>query len=234
MILGEQTQGRPEPAAATLAAACRPRTGPARRHSATGEVRVTLIIGGGIAAYKSLDLIRRLKERHIRVRCVLTKAAAQFVTPLAASALSRRARLYRPVRSRERIRCRPYPAGARLRPDRGGAGDRRSDGEDGAGPRRRSRQRHPARGQPADPAGAGDEPDDVEQCRDPPQRRAARARRRRVRRAQRRRDGGGRRGRRRPHGGADRNRGRRRALAAAAAAAAARRQARADHRRAHA
>jgi len=52
------------------------------------EARVTLIIGGGIAAYKSLDLIRRLKERHIRVRCVLTQAATQFVTPLAASALS--------------------------------------------------------------------------------------------------------------------------------------------------
>ncbi|MGY4305004.1 phosphopantothenoylcysteine decarboxylase/phosphopantothenate--cysteine ligase [Bradyrhizobium sp. USDA 4369] len=52
------------------------------------EARVTLIIGGGIAAYKSLDLIRRLKERHIQVRCVLTKAATQFVTELAASALS--------------------------------------------------------------------------------------------------------------------------------------------------
>src|SRR5437868_6659824 len=52
------------------------------------EARVTLIIGGGIAAYKSLDLIRRLKERHIHVRYVLTKAARQFVTPLAASALS--------------------------------------------------------------------------------------------------------------------------------------------------
>ena len=50
--------------------------------------RVTLIIGGGIAAYKALDLIRRLRERHIRVRCVLTRAAQQFVTPLAASALS--------------------------------------------------------------------------------------------------------------------------------------------------
>jgi phosphopantothenoylcysteine decarboxylase/phosphopantothenate--cysteine ligase len=49
--------------------------------------RVLLIIGGGIAAYKSLDLIRRLKERRISVRCVLTKAAEQFVTPLSASAL---------------------------------------------------------------------------------------------------------------------------------------------------
>jgi phosphopantothenoylcysteine decarboxylase/phosphopantothenate--cysteine ligase len=50
--------------------------------------RVTLIIGGGIAAYKSLDLIRRLKDRHMHVRCVLTRAAQQFVTPLAASALA--------------------------------------------------------------------------------------------------------------------------------------------------
>ena len=50
--------------------------------------RVLLIIGGGIAAYKSLDLIRRLKERGIAVRCILTKAAEQFVTPLSASALA--------------------------------------------------------------------------------------------------------------------------------------------------
>ncbi len=49
--------------------------------------RVLLIIGGGIAAYKSLDLIRRLKERGIAVRCILTKAAEHFVTPLSASAL---------------------------------------------------------------------------------------------------------------------------------------------------
>jgi phosphopantothenoylcysteine decarboxylase/phosphopantothenate--cysteine ligase len=48
---------------------------------------VLLIIGGGIAAYKSLDLIRRLKERGMTVRCILTKAAEQFVTPLSASAL---------------------------------------------------------------------------------------------------------------------------------------------------
>jgi phosphopantothenoylcysteine decarboxylase / phosphopantothenate---cysteine ligase len=49
--------------------------------------RVLLIIGGGIAAYKSLDLIRRLKERGIAVRCILTKAAEHFVTPLSAGAL---------------------------------------------------------------------------------------------------------------------------------------------------
>jgi phosphopantothenoylcysteine decarboxylase/phosphopantothenate--cysteine ligase len=50
--------------------------------------RILLIISGGIAAYKSLDLIRRLKERGGNVRCVLTRAAAEFVTPLTVSALS--------------------------------------------------------------------------------------------------------------------------------------------------
>lgn len=54
----------------------------------TGQPRVTLIIGGGIAAYKALDLIRRLKERGVHVRVVLTRAATQFVTPLSASALA--------------------------------------------------------------------------------------------------------------------------------------------------
>ena len=50
--------------------------------------RILLIIGGGIAAYKSLDLIRRLRERGAAVRCVMTAAAQHFVTPLAAGALS--------------------------------------------------------------------------------------------------------------------------------------------------
>jgi phosphopantothenoylcysteine decarboxylase / phosphopantothenate---cysteine ligase len=50
--------------------------------------RVLLVISGGIAAYKSLDLIRRLRERGYAVRCILTKAAQEFVTPLAAGALS--------------------------------------------------------------------------------------------------------------------------------------------------
>jgi phosphopantothenoylcysteine decarboxylase/phosphopantothenate--cysteine ligase len=55
---------------------------------ATDIRRVVLVIGGGIAAYKSLDLIRRLRERRCAVRCVLTAAAQHFVTPLAASALA--------------------------------------------------------------------------------------------------------------------------------------------------
>jgi len=50
--------------------------------------RVLLIIGGGIAAYKCLDLIRRLRERGYGVRCVMTEAAQQFITPLSVGALS--------------------------------------------------------------------------------------------------------------------------------------------------
>ena len=50
--------------------------------------RILLIIGGGIAAYKCLDLIRRLRERGFVVRTVMTKAAQEFVTPLAVGALS--------------------------------------------------------------------------------------------------------------------------------------------------
>lgn len=50
--------------------------------------RILLIISGGIAAYKSLDLIRRLRERGASVRPVMTKAAQEFITPLAVGALS--------------------------------------------------------------------------------------------------------------------------------------------------
>ena len=50
--------------------------------------RVLLIIGGGIAAYKSLELIRRLSERGAKTRVILTEAGAEFVTPLSVAALS--------------------------------------------------------------------------------------------------------------------------------------------------
>ncbi|MBV8242822.1 MAG: bifunctional phosphopantothenoylcysteine decarboxylase/phosphopantothenate synthase, partial [Hyphomicrobiales bacterium] len=55
---------------------------------AAGTKHILLVIGGGIAAYKALDLIRRLKERGLAVRCILTKAAQEFITPLSAGALS--------------------------------------------------------------------------------------------------------------------------------------------------
>jgi phosphopantothenoylcysteine decarboxylase / phosphopantothenate---cysteine ligase len=88
VILREASQHN-SPSFASRAASPAPLTSPSIHRETAGNLpRVTLIIGGGIAAYKALDLIRRLKERHIHVRCVLTKAAQQFVTPLAASALS--------------------------------------------------------------------------------------------------------------------------------------------------
>jgi phosphopantothenoylcysteine decarboxylase/phosphopantothenate--cysteine ligase len=50
--------------------------------------RILLIIGGGIAAFKSLDLIRRLRDEGAEVTPVLTSASEQFVTPLSVSALA--------------------------------------------------------------------------------------------------------------------------------------------------
>ena len=50
--------------------------------------RILLIVAGGIAAFKSLELIRRLRERGAAVRCVVTEAGAKFVTPLSLQALS--------------------------------------------------------------------------------------------------------------------------------------------------
>ena len=52
------------------------------------DKRILLIIGGGIAAYKSLELIRELGRRGIACRCILTSGGSQFVTPLSVSALS--------------------------------------------------------------------------------------------------------------------------------------------------
>jgi phosphopantothenoylcysteine decarboxylase / phosphopantothenate---cysteine ligase len=49
---------------------------------------ILLIVGGGIAAYKSLELVRRLAERGIKTRAILTQAGAEFITPLSLSALT--------------------------------------------------------------------------------------------------------------------------------------------------
>jgi phosphopantothenoylcysteine decarboxylase/phosphopantothenate--cysteine ligase len=77
-------------AAAPASAASAPK--PARRSEAVATQpvahRVLLIIAGGIAAYKSLDLIRRLRERAIVVRAVMTKAAQEFVTPMSVGAIA--------------------------------------------------------------------------------------------------------------------------------------------------
>jgi phosphopantothenoylcysteine decarboxylase/phosphopantothenate--cysteine ligase len=64
--------------------------GPAKpaKKSDSAARKALLIIGGGIAAYKSLDLIRRLRERGIAVRVIMTDAAQKFITPLSAGALA--------------------------------------------------------------------------------------------------------------------------------------------------
>ena len=88
-ILREAAEQTADEAAALLrsTAAANPGTETSRPPLPDERKKVLLIIGGGIAAYKSLELIRRLKERKIAVRCIMTKAAEHFVTPLSASAL---------------------------------------------------------------------------------------------------------------------------------------------------
>src|SRR3954466_15442026 len=75
--------------AAANPGAPKPSTRPEKTKSAEAAAKqILLIIAGGIAAYKSLDLIRRLRERGIAVRVVMTKAAQEFVTPLAVGAIA--------------------------------------------------------------------------------------------------------------------------------------------------
>jgi phosphopantothenoylcysteine decarboxylase/phosphopantothenate--cysteine ligase len=50
--------------------------------------RILLVIAGGIAAYKCLDLIRRLRAKNASVRCILTRGGANFITPLSLAALT--------------------------------------------------------------------------------------------------------------------------------------------------
>jgi phosphopantothenoylcysteine decarboxylase / phosphopantothenate---cysteine ligase len=88
VILREASQNGPSGASPARLEPASYAPGQPTSRVAADLARVTLIIGGGIAAYKALDLIRRLKERQIDVRCVLTGAAQHFVTPLTASALS--------------------------------------------------------------------------------------------------------------------------------------------------
>src|SRR5580700_2128541 len=87
VILGEAAQETGHEILDDFEPPSRPKRQTARAADVNGN-RVLLIIGGGIAAYKSLDLIRRLQDRGAQVRCILTAAAQHFITPLAAGALS--------------------------------------------------------------------------------------------------------------------------------------------------
>ena len=53
------------------------------------DKKILIIIGGGIAAYKSLDLIRILKKKNVEIKTILTKSGKEFVTPLSLTALTR-------------------------------------------------------------------------------------------------------------------------------------------------
>jgi len=75
------------PAAATSVTAAKADK-PERPTRPEAARQILLIIAGGIAAYKSLDLIRRLRERGIAVRVAMTKAAQEFVTPLSVGAIA--------------------------------------------------------------------------------------------------------------------------------------------------
>ena len=72
----------------------------ARKNSALTGKQILLIISGGIAAYKCLTLIRRLREQGARIRTVMTCAAEEFVTPLSISALTAE-RVYNDLFSRD-------------------------------------------------------------------------------------------------------------------------------------
>ncbi|CAM5360737.1 bifunctional phosphopantothenoylcysteine decarboxylase/phosphopantothenate--cysteine ligase CoaBC [Frigidibacter albus] len=93
--------------------------------------RILLIIGGGIAAYKALDLIRRLRERGASVSPVLTRAAEEFVTPLSVAALAG-ANVHRDLFDlTAEAEMGHIQAVALCRSRGGGPGDCRPDGEDG-------------------------------------------------------------------------------------------------------
>src|SRR5215475_7196207 len=85
--------------------------------------RILLVIGGGIAAYKSVDLIRRLRERGGEVRVVMTTAAQEFITPLSAGAIARERG---PHRQDGRRPCRRSRDGGAAR-DRQACADRAGD-----------------------------------------------------------------------------------------------------------
>jgi phosphopantothenoylcysteine decarboxylase / phosphopantothenate---cysteine ligase len=122
--------------------------------------RILLIIGGGIAAYKSLELIRRLKERGARVTVSLTKAATEFVTPLSAASLSGN-KVYTDLFSLTDEAEMGHIQLSRSRSCRRRARNRGPAGEDGQRHRQRSRIDAPAGDRQARPCGSGHERADV-------------------------------------------------------------------------
>lgn len=87
LLLASLGSGKEEPVGDAIAVAAVEGKPAVPGFPAAGK-RVLLIIGGGIAAYKCLDLIRRLRERGVSVRPVMTAAAQEFITPLSVGALA--------------------------------------------------------------------------------------------------------------------------------------------------
>ena len=194
--------------------------------------RILLIVSGGVAAYKSLILVRRLRERGAAVRAVLTAGGARVRDAAFARRAHRGQGVSGPVLAHRRERDGPYPPLPRGGPCRGRAGHGRPHGEDGGRARRRPRLDRAARHRQAGAGRAGDECRDVGPCRDAGEHGAAGAARRAAGRA-----GGGRprlrRDRRRAHGGAGRDRHRHRERAGRPRLGRARGQARGGHQRPH-
>ena len=171
---------------------------------------IILIISGGIAAYKSLDLIRRLKARGARVIPVMTRAAGEFITPLSVGAVAAEtvfSDLFECAAEHDIGHIRLAP---RRRFDRGGSGVGGSDGKNGQRACRRSSNRRIAGDPLAIAGGAGNEPGHVGPSGNTRQLVHAGEARGQILRTQYWRNGGSRRSRGRAHGRTGRNRRRRR------------------------
>ena len=122
---------------------------------------ILIVIGGGIAAYKVLELIRRLKEAGAAVRAAMSGSAHHFVTPLSVSAITGERVFDNLFDLDDEQEIGHIRLCARGRPDRRRSGDRRSSRQDGAWACGRPRLGGAARHRPAGAGRAGDEPEDV-------------------------------------------------------------------------
>ena len=151
--------------------------GGAEASAALSGKRVLLVIAGGIAAYKCLDLIRRLRESGAQVRCILTRAGAEFVTPLSVETLAGGTAFTDTLALTAESDIAHIRLGQEADIVVVAPGDRRHLGQDGARHRRRSGDIDAARRRQAGACGARDEHADVVPPRDGAQPRAPGGRR---------------------------------------------------------
>ena len=77
--------------------------------------RILLIVSGGIASYKSLDLIRRLQEKKVKVDCILTESAKKFINPITFESLLGSKGLFKSFLSIARKRNESYKISIKFR-----------------------------------------------------------------------------------------------------------------------